>query len=157
MREVLGSKHAGNAEVHHLDTAAVGDHQVRRLEVAVYDTAAVRVAKRIEHLDAEVRRLRWRERTEAVRQIVERFAAHEFHHHQQLVVLMMQFVDRGDAGMVQARERHRFAAEALEHLGVAQIGIQDLDRDLAVERLVDRLVDDAHVRARAGLQPRKAL
>ncbi len=95
----------------------------------------------------EVRGLRRRERPEPLRQVVERLAAHELHHHQQLVVLMVELVDRRDAGVIESRERDGLAAESLQHVGVGQIGIEDLDRDFAIERLVDRFVDGAHAAA----------
>ena len=40
---------AGDAEVHHLDLAGVGDHDVAGLDVAVDDAGAVRVLERCEH------------------------------------------------------------------------------------------------------------
>ena len=46
--------------------------------------------------------------------------------------------------MIQAREGHRFGAEPLEDVAVVEIGVEDLDRDFAIERLVDRLVHGAH-------------
>ena len=83
-----------------------------------------------------------------IREIVERLAADELHHHQQLVLLLMvQLVDRGDASVVQTREGDRLGAEALEHVGVGQIGIEDLDCDLTIERLIDCLVDSTHATA----------
>ena len=60
---------------------------------------------------------------------------------------MVKLVDRGDAGMIEPGERDRLAAETLQHVGVGQVGIEDLDRDFAIERLVDRLVDGAHAAA----------
>ena len=46
--------------------------------------------------------------------------------------------------MIQLGKRDRFAPEPLDGLGVHQVGIEDLDRDLTIERLVDRLVDGPH-------------
>ena len=83
-----------------------------------------------------------------LRQIVERLAANELHHHQELVLLLMvQFVDRGDAGVIETREGNRLGPEALEHVGVGQIGIEDLDCDLTIERLIDCLIDSTHATA----------
>ncbi len=145
---MLGPEHPRDAEVHHLDGAAVANHQVGGLEVAMDDPAAMRVPERVEHLHAQMRGLGRRERPEPIRQIVERLPAHELHHHQQLVVLlMMQLVDSRDARVVETRERDRLGAETLQHIRVGQVGIEDLDRDLAVERLIDRLVDGAHTAA----------
>src|SRR5262249_23197409 len=39
-------------------------------------------------------------------------------------------------------EDRRFGAEAAQRLRVSRIGTEDLDRDLAVERRVERLVND---------------
>ena len=105
------------------------------------------VRQRVEHLHRDMGGLRRRERPQAVAEIVNRLAAHELHHHEQLVVLTVQLVDGGDAGMAQTRERDRFTAEALEDVRVAQFGIEDLDGDVAVERLVDGLVDRSHASA----------
>ena len=53
--------------------------------------------------------------------------------------------------MIQTRERHRFGAEPLQDVAVAEVGVQDLDRDFAIERLVHRLVDGAHAAAAEAL------
>ena len=118
---MLGPEHAGDAEVHHLDGAAVGNHQIGGLEIAMHDAAAMRVTERVEHLHAQVRGLRRRERPEPIRQIVERLPAHELHHHQQLVILlMMELVDRRDARMIEPRQRDGLGAETLQHVRVGQ-------------------------------------
>ena len=46
--------------------------------------------------------------------------------------------------MIQPREGDGLGAEPLEDVRVAEIGVEDLDRDFAIERLVDRFVDGAH-------------
>ena len=48
----LGLHELGQAEVEHLDEAALGPHQVRALDVAVDDAAAVRLVQGIGHLQA---------------------------------------------------------------------------------------------------------
>ena len=141
---MFGAEDARNAEVHDLHGAGVGHHQVCGLEIAMDDAGAMCVRQRVEDLHAQVCRLRRRERTDPIGQIVERLSAHELHHHQQLVVLPVQFVQRRDAGMVQPRERDGFRAKALEHIALAQLRVEDLDRHFAVECLVDRLVDGPH-------------
>ncbi len=101
----------------------------------------------VQDLDADVRGLRRLERTDALRQRLERFAAHELHDHQQLVAVLMELVYGGDPGMVEPGQRDSLAAEAFQEIGVGDVGVEDLDRDLAVEGLVEPLVNDAHAAA----------
>ena len=49
---------------------------------------AMRVAERVEHLRCRGARLRRRERAEAIAKSSNGLAAHELHHHQQLVVVL---------------------------------------------------------------------
>ena len=67
----------------------------------------------------------------------------QLHHHEQFRVGAKQFVDAGNPRVAQPRQDRRFGAEALEDFGIGNGGIQDLQRDFAAERVVDRLVDDA--------------
>ena len=75
---------------------------------------------------------------------LERLAAHELHDHQPLAVVLEQLVDRGDAGMIEARDGDRLGAETPGDRGIVQLGVEDLDRDFAMKRLVDRAVHRAH-------------
>ena len=56
-RRVGVGHRAGDAEVHHLDRAVVGDHDVRGLDVAVDDAVAVAVAERVEDALGDPQRL----------------------------------------------------------------------------------------------------
>ena len=51
------------------------------------------------------------------------------------------------AGMIELRQHARFRAEAFHHFAVGELGIEDLDRDFAVEGFVDGPVDRAHAAA----------
>ena len=63
-------------------------------------------------------------------------------------VLLAGGVDRHDVGVVQLGRRLGLAAEALHRLGrQSQAGGEHLERHLAVERDLPRLVDDAHAAA----------
>ena len=97
---------ARDAEVHHLDVAGGRHHQVRRLEIAMDDPGAVRVLERIEHLVAEARRPgQSSARPGAGHELLAGFAGHVLHDHQQVGALARQFMDGGDAGMLQAGQR----------------------------------------------------
>ncbi len=108
------------------------------------DAHAVRVRERGERLHAEVGGALGRERAEALDHVLERLAADELHHHQPLAVVLEQLVDGGDAGMVEARDGDGFGAEPARHFGIVQLGVEDLDRDFAVEGLVEGPEYGAH-------------
>jgi hypothetical protein len=76
------------------------------------------MAERVEHLHAEMRGLRRRERPKTVRQIVERLATDELHDHHEFIIVMVELVDRRDTWMVQAGERNGFGAEPFEEVRV---------------------------------------
>ena len=59
----------------------------------------------------------------------------------------MELVDGGDRGMIELGQHARFRAEAFHHIAVGELGVEDLDRDFAVERFIDGRVDRAHAAA----------
>ena len=72
------------------------DHQVGGLQIAVDDPGAMRVAERVEHLRAQRGgAVEW-QRTEPIRDAIERLAPDELHHHQQIVVVLRELVERRD-------------------------------------------------------------
>ena len=77
-------------------------------------------------------------------QFLEGFALEKLHHHQEVVPVAGQLVDGADPAVIQLRERHGLAAKALDRFLIDQVGVEHLDRDAAIERFVDRLVDGAH-------------
>ena len=141
---MLGAGDARDAEVHDLHGARLGDHQVGRLQIAVDDAHAVRVRERGEALHHQVGGALGRERTEALDHVLERLAADELHHHQPLPVVLEQLEDGGDAGMIEARDGDGFGAEAPGDFRIVQLGVEDLDRDIAVEGVVEGAKDRAH-------------
>jgi hypothetical protein len=73
---------------------------------------------------------------------VERLAAQELHHHEEIGLVAEQLEDGGDLRMIEAREDCGFGAEPRHDLAVGEVRVQRLDRDIAAQRLVDRFVDD---------------
>ena len=103
---------ARDAEVHDLD-ALLGEHDVRGLQVAVDDAGAMRMFERREDLIDDVDGAIERQRSNAIAQLLERLAAHELHHHDQLRRRREEVVDRGDAWMIEARQYRGFGLETL--------------------------------------------
>ncbi len=147
VRQVFGAADAGDAEVHDLDAAVLGDHHVRRLHVAMDDAGAMRVLERGEDAVDERRRAIGLQRSRTFGQLVERLAANKLHDHQQIRVRSEQLVDGRDFWMVQLGERGRFCPEPFHDVRVGELRVEHFDRDLAIERLVDSFVDGAHAAA----------
>ena len=120
------------------------EHQVRGFEIAMDDAHAVRMAERRERLRDEVHGAIGGYRTLARDEILERLAAHELDGHQPLAVVLEELEDRRDARMVQPRDRHRLGTEPPADAGIVQLGVENLERDVAVQRLVHRAVHGAH-------------
>jgi hypothetical protein len=85
--------------------------------------------------------------------ILECHAIQELHGDERLLVVLSDFVDRADVGMVQRGGGTRFAAEAFERMRIIRyFGRQKLERDEAAQFGVLRLVDDAHATATEFLE-----
>ena len=91
-------------------------------------------------------RQRFVERNRAARDALrEVLALDEFHHERRDAAALFEAVDTGDVGMIQRRERLRFARESRQAIGVVREGFgQNLDRDVAVQLRVARTIDLAH-------------
>src|SRR5262249_33667065 len=99
----------GHAEVHELDTRA-RQHDVRRLQVAVYDALTVRVIERVGDLDRVPHDLRDGKRT-ADQAMRERLAVDVFHDQERLPAGLAAVVQRADVRMIQVRDGARFPLE----------------------------------------------
>jgi hypothetical protein len=138
---------AGEAEVEDADAAVVADHDVVGLEVAVDEAdgvgggeAVAGLGEHAEDLGAGPRLL--------VEPAAQRDAGDELHRDVDLAVGGgADVVDADDVGVREAGEGLGLAQQAALALGVAGAVAQDLDRDLAIEGLVEGGVDDAHAAA----------
>src|SRR5262245_2735476 len=69
-------------------------------------------------------------------------------HEKGLVVLITDFQDLDNIGMAQPCRRERLSPESLAGRGIAEVDSrQDLQSDMLIEPLVDRLVNDSHAAA----------
>ena len=117
--------------------------QVRRLEIAVDDARGVRGGQRIGDLGDEPRRLCVRQGSsrEPRRQ---RLALVVRYGDERLAVRVADFVDRPDVRVIERARRARFAQEPCRRFGGARPGIEELERDPALQLRVLREVDGAH-------------
>jgi hypothetical protein len=145
---------AGDAEVHHLDGAARGEHDVGGLDVAVDDARAVRVGERIEHARGELQRALGDDLAAVAQHLAQGHALDELHHdvrhgHLGRAVLLFAGVVHGDdVRVVEARRRLRLAAETrLERRVARQVDAQPLHGDVALQPQVARAPDLGHAAA----------
>jgi len=142
---------ASEAEVEDLEPAVGGQHQVRRLDVAVHDAPGVRRAERIRHLCAEAQDILDRQRT-ATEPLRERLPLDQLlgdverRRAARCVSRgLSRLIDGGDPGVVEGRGRPGLAQEALARRDVGRVlRPHELQRDLAPQHAVPRPVDDAH-------------
>ncbi len=122
-------------EVRHHRPALHVEHDIGRLDVAVNDAAAVRVAECRAHLLHDGLHHRDRERADFADDAVERPALDELHHEVQRLPGFLDRVDRDDVRVAQRSRRARLTLEALGHSFAAeQVGAHHLDGDLTIER-----------------------
>ena len=136
---------ARDAEVRDLDHALRVDDDVVRLDVAVDDPVAVRVAERSEDLARVRDGDRHRARATLADQLLERAPLDVLHDDEVRAVRLPAVVDRDDVRMGEPGGVRRLAAEALDELVVVRVAlVQDLHRDPPAELLVLREVDVGH-------------
>lgn len=133
-----------DAEVRDLGFQSGADEYVRRLEVAVHDALAVRVVDPARHLlddrdgGAEVEAPRAEE-------LAERLALHELHDERAATGVLMRVVERHDVRGLHLRDGLGLAPESRERLGVEVEALpQLLERDLALQLVVEGAIDDGH-------------
>jgi hypothetical protein len=139
------------AEVDHLHVLVALlvalDQQVAGLQIAVHDAALVGVAQGAAHLQDQVHRVGWLQRT-GLDQVGEAGALDELHHEEVAAVgQLAEVVERDDVGVVEGGEGLGLEQEALLEVGgqgVVVGGAQHLDRHAAVHPQLARDVDRGH-------------
>ena len=137
--------YGGNAEIENLHGAVAEQHDVRRLDVAMNDAARVRGARTTRDLHSDRNRvLEWQ--PPPLQASRDRLAVVERHREEQLpLVCLANLKDRADVWMIERRRRTRFREEALFRRRLfAEVWWQELQRDVASQPRVVRLVDDSH-------------
>ena len=151
-----------HAPVHDQHFAVVADHQVRRLEIAVDDSAVVReshaVARRDEDLQQPPERITLFHRLVAVRQLgddpPQRLAVYALHREVHPRALEdSDAVHRHDVGMADLRGGARLPDEGADPLGHPAVGgAEHLDRDFAHQPRLAPGKDRAHPAEADGLK-----
>ena len=107
----------GETEVEHLEPAVARQHDVRRLEIAMYHALFVRHGERFGDRQGDIERLRQREAA-GRHGAVEAFTFDQLHGDERRVALALDRVDGDDVGMVECRDRLGLALKALQALRV---------------------------------------
>ena len=156
-RHRLESRHRGfgggpldelrQAEVEDLHAPVAGDHDVRRLDVAVDDAGRVCGLERRSRLNPVLERSCQRQRPFG-EHLVERRAVNELHRNEGRPFVLADFVDGDDVGMVERRSGAGFLDEAAMPLGIAGgVRLKEPDGGAAAEPGIDGAIDDPHAAA----------
>ena len=144
LHRILVAQQLGEAEVHDLHVAPLGQENVCGLDVAMHDALRVRGVKGVGDLDAEIDNLVDLERA-AGDAIVEVLALHPLHHDEWLALVLTDVVHRADVGMVQCGGGPRFDAKPFNGLAISdEIFGDEFESDLAAKTGVVSAVNDAH-------------
>ncbi len=137
-------------EIEQLRLPAIGDENVRGLDVTMHDPASVRGVQGVGDLQRVLDGRVQLDRS-ALEQLVEGHAFEILHDDERLAGVLVDVVDGADVRMVERRCGPCFALEPLERAGRSDVcGRQQLDRDGSQQLRVFRLEDHAHA-ARADL------
>jgi hypothetical protein len=139
--------HLRQSKIQNLGVSAPGHKDVRRLDVTVDDTFGVSCVECIGDLNCE-RHHRFCVHRLSCNPVLERQPIQKLHGDERFAVLVVNFVDRANVGMVQRGGSLGFALKAAECLRVfGYIVGQKLQSDKAVELDIFSLVDHTHATA----------
>ncbi len=135
------------AEIEQLGLTALGDKNICGLDVAMDDALAVGGVERVGDLDTQSDQGFCVERP-AFDAMLERLAFEKFHGDKSQAVLLVDFVNGADIGMIQSRGCLRFALKTAERLLIfGDIVGQELEGDEPAQLKVFGFVDYAHASA----------
>ena len=123
----------GQTEVQHLHDAIRPDFDVGGLQVAMHDPQVVRGLERVGNLPGDVDCVGNADRAPR-QQVGKRRPFHQLHDQRFDPAAVLESVDVRDVGVIELRERVRFAREAREPVGIGGKRCrQDFDGDVAIE------------------------
>ncbi len=124
--------------------AALGDEDVRGLDVAMNDAFGVSSIESVGDLNGECKKSVVFQGAPG-HHVLEREAVEKFHRDEALAVVLADFVDGADVGVVQRGSGAGFAAKAFESLRILRnVFGEEFERDKATEGGVFGLVNNAH-------------
>jgi hypothetical protein len=143
-RAAVGERDFGETEVENFGVAALGDENVRGLNVAMDDAFGVRGIQSVRDIDGEGKEIFGVERM-AGDAVLERLAVEKFHGDEGLAVLLANVVNGADVRMIERGGGLGFALETGEGLRVARDVLREkFQRDETAEARVLGFVDDTH-------------
>lgn len=153
-RTVQGSRafgltdHCRDAEVHDARGAVGADHDIGRLDVAVYHLLAVRVDEAVGDLDRYACRARLVEPPVPPQQLRDRHALDVLEHQVMTAVMFYRVVEGNDIGVVELADDARFLQQKADFFR-GGAGADRLECDLAPQM---RVVREVHAALRALAQ-----
>ncbi len=123
---------------------ALGDKNIRGLDVAMHDPFRVRCVQSVRYFDPDLEQPIHFHRL-ARDQVLQRRAVEILHHDERMPVLLADLMNRANVRVVQSGSGARLAAKAFEGLRVAHNIIwQELQRYEAAKLSILGLIDNAH-------------
>ena len=110
----IGILNFRDTKVHHLDTRAVTNHDVGRLDVAMYQPTAVGVVECIQHLADNFERVPHGNFAPLLEIVVQRPTFGKFHDDDGHTLELDQVIDRNDVGMIEAAQCLCFGVTAFD-------------------------------------------
>ncbi len=142
------------AEVADLDVAALGQHDVFRLQVAVHQAARAGVGHRHATLEGDLQHGCHRQQRVGLDVVRQRHALDVFEHQVGKLLVLHGVEDAHDVGMLQFAHQARLVHEHVAHAAgigriLQQVGLQDLDGHL---HLLERVEGEIDVGGRSASQ-----
>ena len=137
-------RHLGQTEIQNFGMAALGDEDIRRLDISMDDSLGVRCVECVGDLNRQAQEHLGLQGF-AGNEMLQRHAVKKLHGDERLPVLIVDLIDGADVGMVQGRSGLGLTLKAAQSLLVSGdlIG-KEFERHKAIEFDILGLVDDPH-------------